>query len=181
MPVKRLFASLILVLFLLNVLGYYGIYSGLISKSADELTNRIEDDSDAVGATMTFKVPITIPYAVDSREYEPINTQYVFEGKVFQLVKQKLVKDTLYLVAVQDVQSSMWSKALAEYVMSFGDTQQDTKDMSSAQGFIKDFVSLSISLGAQTAGWVLFTEPSFSVTNIIGTFSASVVHPPERA
>lgn len=173
-----------LALFLLNVLGYYGIYHGLLVKSSNDLSTQMEGDIDARGGTMTIKIPLTLPYAVDSREYENINSQFEFEGEVYQLVKQKLVKDTLYLVGIKDERSSMWSKALAEYVMSFSDTNNDdndSQDISANPGFIKDFISHSISVTGQVAGWVVSMEPSSTVRDFVHSFSASVVHPPERA
>lgn len=181
LSVKRLFASIMLTLFLLNVLGYYGIYHGLIAKSARELSQQIGDDIDAVGGAMTFRVPLAIPYAVDSREYEAAQGQFEYEGEVYQLVKQKLVRDTLYLVGVKNERSSLWSKALTDYVMSFTDTEDDTQELSATPGFIKDFISHSVSLTSQTSGWVQCVDRPLSSVELVPTFCASVVHPPERA
>lgn len=181
-PVKRAFATLMLVLFLLNVLGYYGIYHGLMAKSSTDLASQVSGNVDAIGATMTIKVPLTVPYGVDSREYEAVSGQFEFEGEIYQMVKQKLVRDTLYVVGVKDERSSMWSKALAEYVMSFSDTRgDDSQDVTASPGFIKDFISITISVTGQTCGWVLPVAPASEVTPLVSSFCASVVHPPERA
>jgi len=178
---KRFLATIMLALFLLNVLGYYGIYQGLMTTSADALTQQIDESLDVPGAQVTFKIALAVPYAVDSRGYEPAAGTFSYEGEIYQLVKQQLVKDTLYLVGVKDEQSSMWGRALADYVMSFGDTGDDSQESAVSQGFIKDFVSLSISITPLASGWVLSSEPRTALNSLAATFCASVVHPPERA
>jgi hypothetical protein len=180
--VKRLFASIMLLLFLLNVLGYYGVYIGLISKGADDLSSRMAERGEEPGAMVTFRIPLSVPYGVDSREFEPAKASFSYDGEVYQLVKQKLLKDTLYLVGIKNEQSSMWGKALAEYVMTFSDTPDDSsQELPAGQGFIKDFVSLSsISVSRHTVGWVAAAEPGSAVKELVATFCVSVVHPPER-
>jgi len=170
-----------LALFLLNVLGYYGIYQGLMTRSANDLTRQMDESLEQPGAQVTFKIALAIPYAVDSREYEPAKATFSYDGEIYQLVKQKLLKDTLYMVGVKDEQSSMWGRALADYVMSFSDTDNDSQELTAGQGFSKDFISLSITVTQLTSGWVLSTEPGSAVKGLAATFCVSVVHPPERA
>lgn len=167
------------VLFLFNVLGYYGILQGFKANSI-VAWGAAEADED-LGATVTFKIPLTVPYGVDSREYQKIDGQFEYGGEVYQLVKQKLEKDVLYIVCVKDEASSMWGRAIADYVMTFGDSQDDTESSTIQPGIIKDFISISISVTRGNAGWDQLVGRSSRLAHFADTFCSSFVHPPERA
>jgi hypothetical protein len=181
--VKRFIATLMLVLFLLNVLGYYGIFEGLKAQSEIAWSSQAGENEEGLGQTVTFAIPLAVPYATDSQEYQQIQGQFEYGGEVYQLVKQKLLRDTLYVVGVKDEASSMWGRALADYVMTFGDTSgdDDSQSTTAQAGFIKDFISASVSVNRDTAGWSFVITPSARAAGFIATFEPSFVHPPERA
>jgi hypothetical protein len=164
----------------MNVAGYYGIFQGLKAKSSIEWSAAVSEHEDAMGPALTFKIPISVPYAADSHEYDNISGQFEYGGEVYQLVKQKLLKDTLYVVGVKDEQSSMWGKALADFVMTFSDTSDDSSSAESVPTPVKDFVSTTIGLTGQTSGWTIAIAPSAKANNLVDTYCVSVVHPPER-
>jgi hypothetical protein len=180
--VKRFIATLMLVLFLLNVLGYYGIFEGLKVKSQIAWASQAGESEEGLGQMVTFAIPLAVPYAPDSQEYKKIEGQVEYGGEVYQLVKQKLLRDTLYIVGAKDEASSMWSRALADYVMTFSDTQDDDSQSTTVHpGFIKDFISVSVSVSHDTLGWSFAITPSSRATTFTDTFASSFVHPPERA
>lgn len=151
---KRAFATLLLFLFLLNVMGYYGIFLGLQFKNTQELQARFDQDEYTRDQEITIKVPITIPYATDSREYTRVNGEFEYQGEVYHMVKQKLQKDTLYIVCVKDNTSKEIKQALADYVKSFTDKPVSEKSPSkSVQQLIKDYLVESTSMESLSDGW----------------------------
>jgi hypothetical protein len=100
--VKRGFTLFLLALFMLNVLGYYGVLVGLQIKNAQNLSAQFDEDGYAREHEVTIKVPITVPYQSDSREYVRVNGEFEHEGDVYKMVKQRLQRDTLYIVCVKD-------------------------------------------------------------------------------
>src|SRR5690242_17263639 len=154
-----------LVLFLLNVVGYYGIFEGLKAQSGINWAAQAGENEEALGESITFKIPLTVPYGTDSREFQKIEGQFEFGGEVYQLVKQKLLRDTLYVVGVKDETSSMWGRALADYVMTFGDTSDDDTSQAPASqnGFSKDFISEHVSVTQGDTGWSFMISPSSRV------------------
>src|ERR1041385_6528742 len=91
--VKRLFAIVILNIFLLNVLGYYGVLLGLKADSGAEVASRLDSDMYDLGGTVTFKVPLAVPYAMDSEGYERVSGEFKKDGEIYRLVKQRLYQD----------------------------------------------------------------------------------------
>jgi hypothetical protein len=178
--VKKSLTLLLLLLFVLNIVGYYGVFVGL-RLSADR-TMREQFDADSyISEEVTFKVPIAIPYASDSREFERVDGEFEHEGQVYRLVKQKLQSDTLYIVCVKDHQAQKINQALADYVKSYTDKPFNAKQsVKSMNVFSKDFISTAITLEASSTGWDFLSVQSAGKPDLYQfDYNPQVVHPPE--
>ena len=130
---------------------------------------------------ITFKIPLTVPYSTDSREYNRVDGEFEHNGEVYRLVKQRLQSDTLYIVCVKDNTSKQINQALEDYVKTFSDNPVSSKGNSkTVQNFIKDFISQSISIEEQTSGWQK-TISYYSVEHQYELVSSSLTGPPPRA
>jgi hypothetical protein len=96
---------------------------------------------------------MTIPYHLDS-EYERVDGEIEHNGEFYRLVKQKLEKDTLYIVCIKDHDSKRIKQALADYVKTFTDKPVQAKHSGKFSiNFIKDFLPTSIEITPACAGW----------------------------
>ncbi len=178
--VKRTITLILLIVFLLNVVGYYGVFVGL--RFSSEVAMRQQFDAENYDQQeVTIKVPITIPYATDSREFERVDGEFEHEGQVYRLVKQKLQSDTLYIVCVKDQQTQTINQALADYVKSYTDkpinAKQSTKTVAQ---FAKDFISFTTSLERVTYGWNFSATPVIVLSDLYSfQFNQHIVQPPE--
>ncbi|MBK8291209.1 MAG: hypothetical protein IPK96_09945 [Flammeovirgaceae bacterium] len=151
---KRGLTLFLLALFMLNVLGYYGVLVGLQIKNAQNLSAQFDEDGYAREHEVTIKVPITVPYQSDSREYVRVNGEFEHEGDVYKMVKQRLQRDTLYIVCVKDNTSKKINQALKDYVKSYTDKPLNQKgNTKTTQNFIKDFISTATVLYSSNDGW----------------------------
>lgn len=178
---KRLFAIVVLNIFLLNVLGYYGVLLGLKAASGDDLTERLNSDMYDLGATVTFKIPLAVPYGTDSKNYEPVNGQFEKDGVVYRMVKQRLYQDILYIVCIKDEQTSKINSALEDFVQSFAGQEDDGQQKTALNGFIKDYVDMHITLTNVINGWVKEVTLMPATRYFFDSYTASIVHPPDRA
>jgi hypothetical protein len=179
--VKKLLTLFLLALFLLNVLGYYGVFVGLQVKSGQVMRERFDSESYSADQEVTIKVPITIPYATDSRGYERVDGEFEHNGQIYRLVKQKLQSDTLFIVCVKDNQAEKINQALEDYVKTFTDKPVSSKkgNASSFQ-FSKDFISNSTEIKSSAAGW----NVPLSFVGIINSYlfiSQNGTSPPPRS
>ncbi len=143
-----------LVLFLLNVLGYYGIFMGLQVVNEKEMRALFDDDNFLLEEEITIKVPITVPYATDSREFTRVDGTFEHQGEVFRMVKQRYISDTLFIVCVKDHTSKKIKQALTDYVKTFTDKPSSEKSSTKTiQNFIKDYISCSTVLQSEESGW----------------------------
>jgi len=152
--VKRGFTIFLLTLFLLNVLGYYGVFLGLQVNNTRAMQARFDNDNYAQVHEITLKVPITVPYLNDSRDYVRVDGEFEYEGEVYRMVKQRYRSDTLSIVCVKDNTSKKIKQALTDYVKTFSDKPVGEKGNSKkTQNFIKDYVTTTTELQLHHDGW----------------------------
>ncbi len=179
--VKKPLTLILLALFLLNVLGYYGVFVGLQVKSGQTMRDRFDAENYLAEQEVTIKVPITIPYASDSRGYERVDGEFEHKGQVYRLVKQKLQSDTLFIVCIKDNQAAKINQALADYVKTFTDKPVNSKRGNTFSfQFSKDFLSNTTEIKSSASGW----NALFSFVGVTDTYlfiSQDCTSPPPRS
>lgn len=150
---KRTVAILLILLLMLNVVGYYGFFAGLKYHNALQANQRLDNDLYDESDAITLKVPLSIPY-YGNTDFERVNGEIEHNGEFYRLIKQKFSNDTLYIVCIKDLDSKRIHGALVQYVKTFSD-QTDDDNTQTIPSFIKDYVSTSFRLGTATAGWSL--------------------------
>jgi hypothetical protein len=179
--VKKLLSLLLIVLILFNVLGYYGFFLGLQYQNSQEMMAKFDAEEYSTSEAITIKVPITIPYASDSREYERVNGQFEHQGEFYRLVKQRLLHDTLFIVCVKDQQSKNIDQALASYVKTFTDKPVDNHSNAKTFSLLsKDYLSHTMSISQSSSGWSFDVVKKTSLLIFIPTFYPSIDPPPDR-
>jgi len=149
---KKVVSIFLVVLLLLNVMGYYGLFLGLRYKNTLQVTKRIDADNYSASETVTIKIPLAIPYYGDT-DFARVEGEIEYEGQIYRLVKQKLERDTLHVICIQDAKAKHLEEALAEYVKTFADQSADCSNTRTIQSFIKDYAPASFSLDAAADGW----------------------------
>jgi hypothetical protein len=178
--VKRSLTLLLLALFLLNMVGYYGVFVGLQVKSGQAMRDRFDAENYSAEQEVTIKVPITIPYATDSRGYERVDGEFEHNGQIYRLVKQKLQSDTLFIVCVKDNQAAKINQALADYVKTFTDKPLSAKQTAKTQIFSKDYISTSIAIETVATGWNFLSANQLAQPNFYSfEFNRFISQPPE--
>ena len=176
---KGSIAILLIFLLLFNALGFYGLFVGLRYKTASDLVARLDKQQYLDEETVTLKIPMAIPYHLDS-DYERVDGEIEHGGEFYRLVKQKLQKDTLYIVCIKDYDSKRIKQALADYVKTFTDKPVDSNSAGKfLTNFIKDFLPTSLEIRPASAGW----NYSVALADISDSFdsrSLAVFSPPPQ-
>ncbi len=171
----------LIILLLLNVWGYYGVFLGLQVQNNREMVQRLDEENYINSETMVIKVPLSVPYGSGSQEFQRVQGQFEFKGEYFQLVKQKLQGDTLLIVCIKDQQSKVLHQALASYVKTFTDKPVDcpagVKILSSLS---IDYFSPDFELYHSALGWEQKAVKEVTLPKITSSYCPSIVHPPQR-
>ena len=166
---KRLLSSLVLILFLFNILGYGGLLFGLKNIANEKLTQRLDVNRHSMGGSMTIKMPY-------SGYMEPdymVNTEIKRDGDIFRVINQRQYADTLYLVCIKDEVSTKISDTIYDFVQSFAGNDDDTQNVVKT-AVVKDYITTLISLTRMEEGWVKVITP----TNISSSISDLKFAPP---
>lgn len=177
---KRMLSSVLLVVFVLNILGYYGVFMGVRMQLAEQLREKFNTDNYAAADEVTFKIPLTMPYTPDAESFERVDGELVHNGETYRLVKQKFAKDTLHIVCIKDQHSQSIDKALTDYVKTFSDKSSSDKTPSkNLVSFSKDYFSQVIALESHYSGWSISLSWSQVSADKPTSVPASVLQPPQ--
>jgi hypothetical protein len=179
--VKKPLTIILLALFLLNVFGYYGVFVGLRLKAGQVMRTQFDNENFVAEEEVVIKVPITIPYASDSRGYERVDGEFEHKGQVYRLVKQKLQSDTLFIVCIKDNQTVKINQALADYVKTFTDKPATTKQSNlSTFQFSKDYLLNTTEIISASEGWGLLVSFKTLISDL-EFVAQDLVSPPPRS
>ena len=127
---------------------------GLRYKTTQDLVQRLDNHQYSEEETIVLTVPLSIPYQLDSKDYERVDGEFEHEGEFYRLVKQKYQNDTLFMVCIKDHTSKRIEQALTDYVKTFTDKPIDAKQNGKTTvSFIKDYLPTKISIHSISTGW----------------------------
>ena len=170
-----------LFVFLLNVLGYYGIFVGIQLSFERELKNNLDENNYSTSKEITIHVPLSVPYVADAQEFSRVDGEFEYQGEVYRLVKQRYASDTLFIVCIKDDTSKEIKQALTDYVKTFTDKPSSEKGQSKTfQNLIKDYISLNISVNTTSTGWSHKISYGDSYTHY-ESFALALSSPPPQA
>ena len=162
-------------------MGYYGVFLGMQYRNDAAMIKILDGNRYDESQTITIKIPISIPYMNDNTEFERVDGKFEHQGGFYRLVKQKYAKDTLTVVCVKDSENKRINQALSNYVKTFTDKASDQNHNSKVTiTFIKDYLPQTFSLKSVSSGWIADVIKESFYSNLVPSFVASVLHPPER-
>lgn len=177
---KRCISTVLVVLVLMNVMGYYGLLVGLQYRNAENLAARI--DSGLLEDLETRSLKIPLPGNPGSEQYQRIDGEFEQNGQVFRYVKQRLYKDTFHIVFIKDEMGTLIKHAMADYARTFSEnSSDDDQRLIVLPIFIREYLSRAFQVGSGLPRSVTDVAQNSSSKIFIDCYSPSIVHPPERA
>jgi len=177
---KRIISIFLVFLLLFNTLGFYGLLQGLRYKSTLDLVTRLDNHRYSEDETILLKIPVAVPYQIDSEGYERVDGEFEHQGEFYRLVKQKYQNDTLFMVCIKDQASKRIEQAVTDHVKTFADKPIDAKHSGKVNtNFIKDFLPSRISINEISTGWD--SELVFGIKKYdLLSHDQSIASPPPR-
>lgn len=169
-----------LAVFLFNVIGYYAVYLGLRTHVNYVLQQRLDDEFYEEDELLTLRIPVTLPYQSDWHSFQRVEGDFEHNGKFYNLVKQKVERDTLTVVYIKDHQETSLFESLSEIVHATTDTPMSKKAGKLIENFTKDYLSTASELGRESTGWCLetiFQSPDLILLSLVSGVST----PPPRS
>jgi hypothetical protein len=156
-------------IFLFNVVGYYGFYLGLRYHANQDLKQRLDAESYQDEDMITVKTPFALPYQMDGKGYERIDGEFENNGRIYKLVKHKVERDTLYIVYINDTRETDLFKTFVDYVQANTDIPVSKTTLKFFETFSKDYVPTSSLIHRASGGWCLnttFPQLAYSLADL---------------
>lgn len=137
---KKIISLFLIWIFLFNVIGYYGVYAGMMHSANHKADQAIENNSYDQSETVTIKIPLTLPYPVQNG-FERVSGDFEHNGEFYKLVQQKYENDTVYVVCLRNDDQKKAVEVLSDLVKQSTDqspasSNQNTKTLT---GLLKDY------------------------------------------
>lgn len=179
---RRTLAITLLAVFLFQLVGYYFVYLGLTMQANGELIARLDAHDYTADETITLKIPFTLPYWMDEGQFERVDGDFEHNGQFYKLVKQKLSKDTLYVVCIRNHDKTQLADALNEYIKFSNDLPSTSKQALKLWGsIVKDYLPNEPTGLSQHEGWTIAKEYGRDQVDTFVSPSASINSPPPEA
>jgi hypothetical protein len=147
---KKAIAIFFLVIFLFNVGGYHVVFWALRSQAKNNLLHRLDADAYSSEDVVVLTLPVSLPYPLHDEDYEKAAGELEYKGEFYQLVKQKVANDTLFMVCVKDHQQKRLQQTINKYTNLANNLPTSAKHTMDLLGkLFKDFTPATFTLPAQ--------------------------------
>lgn len=131
------------------------------------MLTRLDADKYSSEDLVVLAVPISLPYPIQQNGYERVNGEFEYQGEYYNLVKQRLENDTLFMVCIRDKQEKRLANAFSEYTNLANSLPTSAKHTIDLLGkLFKDYTSTEFTFISTVTGWFLdvpFAEKEFTV------------------
>jgi hypothetical protein len=170
----------LIALILFNSMGYYGFMLGLQYHNGRKLIEALDAEYENLSGAISIKIPITIPYATDSWEYERVDGIFEHKNEFFRLVKRRLYRDTLEIICIRDVQHKQINQAFVKHASSMTDKTDSTPGPKAIQ-LVKEYMATTTSISRAAEGWRMHISASQLEVVLHSGYSSLIIQPPERS
>jgi len=123
---------------------------------------KLKRDNFINGQTATLKIPVSLPYQLHPRGYKKAEGTFEYNGQFFNIIKQKIENDTLYVVYIENQDKSALSRSMTNYERAVNNWPQSSgKAYQLLNTFIKDYNTCSTTNIVGSLGWCI-SNPYFS-------------------
>lgn len=157
------------------------MFWALRSQAKSNLLHRLNADEYTSEDIEILTIPLSLPYA-GSHVGEFVATDHEFEhnGSYFNIVKQKIENDTLYLVCVKNHHEKKLVSKLNEYSNLMNNVPSGTKQTLQLFGkLFKDYTTSSLTRIAHSDGWIFNTRFA-ELTPAVLTQDYPILSPPPK-
>ncbi len=161
---KKITAIFLLLVFLFN-LGGYRVWIYFEQQRSDKNFEVLLDKEQYNEAELiTIKVPLSLPYQSDSKDFERISGEVNFKGKIYKYVKRKIENGEFVLLCLPDKNKMQLENAREDFFKNTNDLAQNNSKRSD------NSKSISLKKVSSEYDQPLFAFKINSATNLFKNF-----------
>ena len=130
---KKTAGIFLLTLFLFNTIGYKALFLYLSQEADTRIEARIKDASNNDNGLISFKFPLQLPYLTDSEVFETAEGEVTVNGKIYKLVKKRILRDTLIVLCIDHKEKTRLEKENNDYFKKVNDLTSNSSKKTANQ------------------------------------------------
>ena len=109
---------MLLFLLVYNMLGYYVVFVFRQAAVKAEMANKLTLGKVETADLIVIKIPVPLYHQTDRRGFEEVRGQFEYKDKFYEMVRQKLEDDTLYVYCLNNEKKSGLFAELSQHTRS---------------------------------------------------------------
>lgn len=150
---KKSGAVLFIIIFLFNILGYYGLYLVVLNNLSKEFSRKVSADEYSGSDAQIVKIPVTLPYQPNFDGYQKAQGTFESNGEFYRISKYAIVNDTLLVVLVKDQKEGDLFKSVAEFVKANSNEASAKSPSKMFKNALSDFILMQNQIQSGSQGW----------------------------
>ena len=106
---------------LFNIIGYKFVANYFDGKATRELQALLDENKFKESELISFKLPLSLPYSINSKEFVSIQGNIDINGVNYQYVKKRIYNDTLEILCVPNVTKSLIKNTKDDFTKQLND------------------------------------------------------------
>lgn len=139
---KKITAIFLLLIFLFNIGGYRLWYYYAQQQSDKQLEASLDKNEYDEADLITVKVPLSLPYQTNWKEFERVDGEINIKGKIYKYVKRKVENGELVLLCIPDHNKMQLETAKDDFFKSVNDLIQNNSSKKSTDSKSTAFKNL---------------------------------------
>lgn len=138
---KKLYAILLIVIFLFNLFGYRLFFNYVSHKADINLETSLDRNEFNEAELIAVIVPLSVPYQNDQQDFERVDGELQINGKLYKYVKRKVSNGQLVIMCLPDYKKMQLHSAKDEFFKYASDLVQNNnskKSENSKSGVFKN-------------------------------------------
>lgn len=124
-PLKRLISIALLLSFLFNLVGYRIAFYAMQERADDAFSIAADENRYDDSKLIAVHIPINLPYQTDWKNFERVDGEMEYKGKVYKYVKRKVSKGELIILCLPDENKTRINNAREAFDKLAVDLQAD--------------------------------------------------------
>lgn len=128
---KKIAAILLIALFVFNLAGYRWVFNYMQQQADVQLAVTLDNNNYNEADLITLSVPTNLPYQTDRPNFERVDGEINYQGKVYKYVKRKIVDGQLVLLCLPDHNKMRLQSARDDFFKNANDLLQNNQSKKS--------------------------------------------------
>ena len=180
---KNIAAIFLIALFLFNLVGYRVLFNYAQQQSDTRMVAALDKADYNEADLITIKVPLSTPYQNDQADFERVDGEVKYKGKILKYVKRKMSDGNLILLCIPDNNKMRLQSAKDDIFKSTNDIAQNNnskKSDHSKTGTFKNLLGDYISNTSEYATAIKVVQHNYAVQKQSDRLPSSPHNSPEQ-